>query len=713
VARKLEVEIVGDASSLRRALGQADTSTSKFSGGMKKAGKAAGIGLAAGVGVAVVALKSAVGAALEAEKAEVRLGGAFASVKATAKERQAAQEAVNRVSREAALDDEDLSDVLARLTRSTGDVTKAQEGMALAANIARARNISLEAASKTVERAMLGNETALKRVGVEVTKNMTTQEALAKAQKQFAGAAEAYGDTAAGAQERFKVATENLQESIGKKLLPVLAVLAEKAQQGIVWLEANWPRISDVIKEVVDRVRPAIEALIELIVGVVSTVREHWGTIGPIVKQVVGIVETYVKILIDIIQLFASILRGDWSKAWGELKSIVGGTLAQVRNIIELNISILGAVARKIGTAIKDAVVGALQGIGEAAWGVIDNIRARITERLELIAGWGRSIANAIKDAVVNTLVGIGEAAWAKIDNIRERIAERLETIAGWGRLIANAIKNALVGENGLQGIGEAAWGAIKKIGSFLASVDDQIKDWGRKIGKWILLGLFEVIKAAASDLTGLVLDLGKKALDKLPGPNPLGGGDISDADVKGIRSESVDPRLWRALGLGSSMGLSMVSGYRPGATVRGSGNRSDHSYWPSKAIDMAGAAMGAYARAVAGLPGIDTVIYSPLGLWKAGSGWGPISSPQTYQDHFSHVHVDTFGKGGIVPGAMGQPRLIMAHGGETVLPTHKPMQPIQVNLNLDGTTLAKILVDPLRREAQVFSRQNGRPAFS
>ena len=70
-------------------------------------------------------------------------------------------------------------------------------------------------------------------------------------------------------------------------------------------------------------------------------------------------------------------------------------------------------------------------------------------------------------------------------------------------------------------------------------------------------------------------------------------------------------------------------------------------------------------------------------------------------------------GRGGVVPGPIGQPRLIVAHSGETILPTHRSSsRPIQVNLTLDGSTLARILVDPLRREAQVYSQRNGKAAF-
>ncbi len=37
----------------------------------------------------------------------------------------------------------------------------------------------------------------------------------------------------------------------------------------------------------------------------------------------------------------------------------------------------------------------------------------------------------------------------------------------------------------------------------------------------------------------------------------------------------------------------------------------------------------------------------------------------------------------------------------------------MQVNLNLDSKTLARVLIDPLRGEAKLLERSTGRPAFS
>ena len=52
---------------------------------------------------------------------------------------------------------------------------------------------------------------------------------------------------------------------------------------------------------------------------------------------------------------------------------------------------------------------------------------------------------------------------------------------------------------------------------------------------------------------------------------------------------------------------------------------------------------MERYARKVAGMKGVDTVIYSGVGIWTAGSGWHEIHSSVTYDSHLDHVHVDTF----------------------------------------------------------------------
>ena len=51
------------------------------------------------------------------------------------------------------------------------------------------------------------------------------------------------------------------------------------------------------------------------------------------------------------------------------------------------------------------------------------------------------------------------------------------------------------------------------------------------------------------------------------------------------------------------------------------------------------------------------------------------------------------FDQGGVVPGPVGQPRMAMVHGGETILPTHKKQAGNgrgfgNVTINISGNTL-------------------------
>jgi hypothetical protein len=105
-----------------------------------------------------------------------------------------------------------------------------------------------------------------------------------------------------------------------------------------------------------------------------------------------------------------------------------------------------------------------------------------------------------------------------------------------------------------------------------------------------------------------------------------------------------IDSRLLKALALADQNGLTLVSAHRPGAVIESSHHRSDHAFFPSKAIDIAGPArrMRRYARALAGMDGVQTIIHSPIGVWTPRRGWHEIRAQITYDTHHDHVHVDT-----------------------------------------------------------------------
>lgn len=55
-------------------------------------------------------------------------------------------------------------------------------------------------------------------------------------------------------------------------------------------------------------------------------------------------------------------------------------------------------------------------------------------------------------------------------------------------------------------------------------------------------------------------------------------------------------------------------------------------------------------------------------------------------------LHLPGFDTGGVVPGPVGAPKLIVAHGGETVLPTHKAGYSRTSNINVEGLTADQAL---------------------
>lgn len=119
-------------------------------------------------------------------------------------------------------DDEDASEGMAKLLQVTGDTTTAQEAMTNAMDLARFKGISLEEATQALTLAMQGSGRVLKQLGIDVPDNASKTEILGLVMQRVAGQAETFGKTAAGAQERYKVALQNVREEIGSFLLPIL-----------------------------------------------------------------------------------------------------------------------------------------------------------------------------------------------------------------------------------------------------------------------------------------------------------------------------------------------------------------------------------------------------------------------------------------------------------------------------------------------------------
>jgi hypothetical protein len=294
--RTISVEIIGDASSLERSFKRASRDAAKFdrsmdrtfrgviagSGAFRSLGRSVAFASSAFLGGAgfVAAITSTIKAAENSQKVLGQTRNAVQrsglSWREYGKRIQDVSKATSQLS---GFDDERLLSTFSNLVRRTGNVNEALKLNALAANVARGRNIELEQAQQLVLKASIGNVGALRRLGINLDKNATSAQALDLLQRKYAGSAAAYGKTAAGAQDRFRVAVENLQEAVGKQLLPSIANYLNK---GADWLNQtkNQKQVADdvrqvlqVLKTVIDNVKGAFEGLNKITGSTTATVK--------------------------------------------------------------------------------------------------------------------------------------------------------------------------------------------------------------------------------------------------------------------------------------------------------------------------------------------------------------------------------------------------------------------------------------------------------
>lgn len=238
--RKIELLVTGDVRQLDRALGKAETRLQSFGRSVDRAssGRAGGVGglLSLSRGGAFAAAGTAIGIGLTkafnaAKEAEVVLGQTSVAVEAAGlsweTNSRRIEESADRISKASAFDDEAVLQSFQVFVRSQKDVEKALDLTSLAADVARARYISLESATAIVTKAAMGNAGALRRLGIDARSGASAVELLTMLQQKYAGAAEQYSSTAQGSIDRLKTSLENLAEEAGGPLAEGVTVAAD------------------------------------------------------------------------------------------------------------------------------------------------------------------------------------------------------------------------------------------------------------------------------------------------------------------------------------------------------------------------------------------------------------------------------------------------------------------------------------------------------
>jgi hypothetical protein len=227
MAADVKIDIAAEFTG-KKAFKQAETSTEKLTKNVKQL--AASIGLAYS-GTRVLAFaKASVKAAAADEKAQQQLALALKNV-GLERDAASAEAFIQRLQSEFGIVDDLLRPAYQSLAIATRDTAESQRLLNLALDVSAATGKDLGSVTSALSRAYLGNNTALTRLGVGISKadlktksfyDVTTQLA-----DTFKGSATAAAATFQGSMDKLAVASANVQEIIGTGIIDALKGLGE------------------------------------------------------------------------------------------------------------------------------------------------------------------------------------------------------------------------------------------------------------------------------------------------------------------------------------------------------------------------------------------------------------------------------------------------------------------------------------------------------
>jgi hypothetical protein len=175
--------------------------------------------------------KSSVEAAAADAASQAQLAAALKNTSgATDAQVASAEGFISKLSKSAAIADDDLRPALATLARGFHDTGKAQDALSLATDVAAGTGKDLSTVTDAMAKAANGNTGALGRLGVATKdssgKALSLDQIMANMAKTFKGQAAAAADSTAGRMKAAQIAFGEFQEQIGSALLPVIATLS-------------------------------------------------------------------------------------------------------------------------------------------------------------------------------------------------------------------------------------------------------------------------------------------------------------------------------------------------------------------------------------------------------------------------------------------------------------------------------------------------------
>lgn len=448
MARKLQVEIIGDASSLQRAFGKAGSSTSKFGTALGTSAKFAGVALAGlSVGAAMAGRRMVDMASDAAEvqsKMEVVFGKTLPGLtkeidkfsKATGTSRFEMREQVANMGA--------LLRPMLGSQRAAGKMSL--QFTKLATDLGSFNNIPAAEALEKIRAGLVGEAEPLRSLGVLLTEASTkeyayangiakrgaelteVQKVEARAGQIMAQTALAQGDatrTAGSMANQMKALRTNISDAateIGMALIPH----ALKAVQAF---NTHWPKIKAVAGDVFGTIGRSIQAF-------VGFMRTHWGTISTVATTAFNtvravaeavwprvqaaaarVVAWYRGTLQPAIQNVMSVLSALWQRFGADITRIAGTAFNTARTVI--------VSAMRVIQGVIEGVLAVIRGDWDQAWKSLKQVVSAVMTGVAAILRGFVSIAFTAMMAVGRALV---EGVLAGASGLASRLGNQLKS---------------------------------------------------------------------------------------------------------------------------------------------------------------------------------------------------------------------------------------------------------------------------------------------
>jgi len=279
---------------------QLETNGEKAHFALQKAALPAAAALAAVTGALGLAAK----AAAEDEQQQVLLATAMTNtVQATDAQVKATEDMISSFSRLTGTADSELRPAFASLLLGTRDIEEATKALTIAQDVSIATGKSLSEVSDALAKAYGGNMKGLQALSPEIKamikEGATLDTVMTVLADNFAGAAAASANTAAGKFKILKNSIAETQESIGAALLPVVLAVLPVLQRFADWAQNN-PKAFLAIAGAITAISTAIMA-----VNFAMALNPFTAIAAGVAALVVGIIYAYNKF-----ETFRDIVKG-------------------------------------------------------------------------------------------------------------------------------------------------------------------------------------------------------------------------------------------------------------------------------------------------------------------------------------------------------------------------------------------------------------------